>query len=231
MRRLERKIFKEAAKKKLIRSSNSESEEGGNKLNLVCLRKGYPGDAIKKSIPKSSEKAQKQQKRLKGKKQEVAITRRDEEPLDERDEEYQLNFAIQISNDNAKKKGIHRVEIKQWERKEETFTIHVDKREHELEEEFKRKPPTKQELIKKMKAIASIESEVEEVSKNEEDIHQVANGIADSQNTVEHQRLRMEKEFQEYNKREVLQPRRVAQNLEIGDYSYSKPATQCLHMP
>lgn len=53
MRRLERKVFKEAAKKKLVRPFSSESEEGGNNLSLVPLRKIFPEDTTKKSTLES----------------------------------------------------------------------------------------------------------------------------------------------------------------------------------
>lgn len=41
----------------------------------------------------------------------------------------------------------------------------------------------------------------------------------------------MEKEHREHDRREALMARRVNLELEIGDYSYSKPNTQCLYMP
>lgn len=83
---------------------------------------------------------------------EEVVVRRDEETKDKEDEEYQLNLAIQISNAEVKEKGIHIV--KQWERIEIPFTTNVTKRKSKIEEEFKKKPPTQQELIEKMKGVA-----------------------------------------------------------------------------
>lgn len=83
-----------------------------------------------------------------------------------------------------------------------------------------------------MKGISSIvESKEEEGSKNEENIAHMEIEISDSQNASESQRLRMGKELKEHDRRETLFLRRVNLVLEIGDHSYSKPATQCIFMP
>lgn len=122
----------------MVRSSRNELEEGGNKLGLIPLRR----EVIEHGTLKSNEKAQKEQKKAKGKKKEVDVARRDEEPKEKDDEEYQFNLEIQISNAEAKRKGIHLMKINQWERKVTTFIIIVVKRVVEIEEEFRRKPPT-----------------------------------------------------------------------------------------
>lgn len=53
---------------KIVKSSGNEFEEEGDNLNLIPLRKDYPREAPRKIMIEIEKKAQKGQKKPKGKK-------------------------------------------------------------------------------------------------------------------------------------------------------------------
>lgn len=90
-----------------MRSSNSESEEEIDKMNLTPQREDYST----KILPKEFEKILKKSKKFKSTKKDIVAIRRTEEPRNEAEEEHQLKLAIELSKAKAKKNGVHNMEI------------------------------------------------------------------------------------------------------------------------
>lgn len=94
--------------------------------------------------------------------------RRDNEPKDKEDKDYQVNLAIQESNDKAKK-AIHRHKDLPYERKQSNISIIENKREADL---LEKRSPTNEELTQKLKGIAKDESSKEDTKYDENDPHE-----------------------------------------------------------
>lgn len=69
---------------KIVRSSSTESEEEGGKMNLIPLIKDY-SEEVPEKIASKNKKAQKEQETIEGRQEEM-VTRGEEEPQDKNEE-------------------------------------------------------------------------------------------------------------------------------------------------